>query len=318
VYRWGVGSPSKDVLMQPADDVETLLKVRAWEVKDSPLDLGYREVENWPKLPSGWKLGPVAGVAADSGGRYYVYHRGEEAPHLLCFNRSGRLLQSWRVPPNDVGVPPPWSTTRVRPHGAKCDVNGDVWLTDDSAQVVYQYSSEGDLLRTLGTVGVSGEDETHFAGPTDVAFGLGETLYVSDGYGNYRVARFDKNLNFLGQWGSEGEGKGQFFLPHSVTTDTSGLVYVADRTNWRIQVFDSEGKYLRQWTHIGFPCGVFYAADGYFYVSDCHNGRVVKVDRSGTVLGFFEALPGHAIAVAPNYDILIATLTERVQLFTLE
>ena len=140
--------------------------------------------------------------------------------------------------------------------------------------------------------GVRGEDGTHFSRPTDIAFGLREDLYVSDGYGNRRVAHFDENLRFVRQWGSEGEGKGQFVLPHAITTDSDGLVYVADRTKWRVQVFSSEGAFLHQWTHIGKPYGIVYAPDEYFYVCDGDNARVTKVDRSGRIVGFFGAHGG--------------------------
>lgn len=309
-----VDGPLEEVLAEPASDPETLLTVRAWEVKESPTDLGYRAVKAWPKLPPGWRLGQVAGAAVDSEGRYYVYHRGEEAPPLICFDRSGRLLRSWGK-----GV-------YVRPHMAKCDEDNNIWLIDDGGHILYLYSPEVKVLKTLGTKGVPGEDGTHFRQPTDVAFGLSGEFYVSDGYGNRRVAHFDKNLSFLGQWGSEGEGKGQFVLPHAITTDAEGLVYVADRTKWRVEIFSPEGRFLRQWNHIGKPFGLVYATDGYLYVCDGENARVTKLDRSGKIQGFF-GTPGdgygqlstaHSLAVAPNGDILIAHLDGRAQLFALE
>jgi len=309
-----VDGPLEEVLAKPAPDVETLLKVRAWEVEESPTDLGYRAVKDWPRLTSGWRLGQVAGVAVDSRERYYVYHRGEKAPPLICFDRDGEILTSWGM------------GDYVRPHMAKCDEDGNIWLVDDGGHISYLYSSKGEVLRKLGTKGVPGEDGTHFNQPTDIAFGLREDLYVSDGYGNRRVAHFDGNLRFLRQWGSEGEGKGQFVLPHGITTDSDGLVYVADRTKWRVQVFSSEGTFLHQWTHIGKPYGIVYAPDEFLYVCDGDNARVTKVDRSGRIVGFFGAHGGalgqlstaHDIAVAPNGDILVAHLDGRAQLLTLE
>lgn len=90
-----VDGPLKEVLIMPAEDVDALLQVRAWEVEESPIDLGYRAVAGWPNLPSGWSLGQVAGVAVDSEEHYYVYHRGNEAPPLICFDREGEYLRSW-------------------------------------------------------------------------------------------------------------------------------------------------------------------------------------------------------------------------------
>jgi len=309
-----VDGPLKEVLAKPADDVETLLKVRAWEVKDSPTDLGYKEVKDWPRLPSGWRLGQVAGVAVDTEGRYYLYHRGKETPPLICFDRIGKYLRSWG------------EGAYVRPHMAKCNEENNIWLIDDGGHVLYLYSPEGKLLKTLGIKGVPGESGTHFNRPTDIAFGLRGELYVSDGYGNRRVARFDRDLEFLGHWGSEGEGEGQFVLPHAITTDPDGLVYVADRTKWRVEVFSLEGSFLRQWTHIGKPFGIVHAPDGFFYICDGENARVTKVDRSGNIVGFFGTPGGghgqlstaHDIAVAPNGDILIAHLDGRAQLFSTE
>ncbi len=308
-----VDSPSKEVLEAPAHDVETLLGVRAWEVEDSPSNLSYDVVRDWPKLPSGWRLGQVAGVAVDAEGRYYVYHRGKEAPPLICFNREGEYLRSWGE-----GV-------FIRPHMAKCDEESNIWLIDDGGHVLYLYTPEGELLKTLGVRGAPGENGNHFNRPTDIAFGSRDEFYVSDGYGNRRVARFDEDLKFLDQWGSEGEGEGQFILPHAITTDAEGLVYVADRNRWRVQIFSAEGRFLRQWTHIGKPFGIVCKEDGYLYICDGTNGRVTKVDRSGRVAGFFGTSGGevgqlstaHDIAVAPNGDILLAHLDGRAQLFTL-
>jgi len=308
-----VDSPSNEVFEAPAHDVETLLRVRAWEVEDSPCDLGYEVVRGWPRLPSSWRLGQVAGVAVDAEERYYVYHRGKEAPPLICFNREGEYLRSWG------------EDAYVRPHMAKCDEDDNIWFIDDGGHVLYLYTPEGELLKTLGTKGVPGEDGSHFNRPTDIAFGLDGGFYVSDGYGNRRVARFDKDLKFLDQWGSEGEGEGQFILPHAVTTDAEGLVYIADRNRWRVQIFSPEGRFLRQWTHIGKPFGIVYKEDGYLYICDGTNARVTKVVRSGIVAGFF-GVPGsevgqlstaHDITVAPNGDILLAHLDGRAQLFSL-
>ncbi len=311
--------PLDEVLASPATDEATRLRVRAWEVAESPHDLGYAVARGWPTLPHDWQLGGeeggiavgVAGVAVDTRGRYYVYHRGKQAPPLLCFNREGTLLHSWGA------------GAYVRPHMAQCDAQDNVWLIDDGGHVLYHCAPDGRLLTTLGTKGVRGMDGTHFNQPTDLAYGVNGRVYVSDGYGNKRVAYFDRHLTFLGQWGSEGDGPGQFVLPHAITVDNNGLVYVADRTKWRIQIFTPEGAFLRQWTHIGKPFDVVYAADGYFYICDGENARVTKVDAAGTVIGFLGA-PGHdpgqlssahALAVAPNGDIVTAHLDGRAQLF---
>jgi DNA-binding beta-propeller fold protein YncE len=306
-------APLEEVMKISASDPESLLKVRAWEVDESPEELGYKHVKNWPKLPPDWSWGQVVGVAVDQDLNYYVYHRGDKAPSLVVFNRDGDVLRSWG------------NGIYGRPHMIKCDSAGNIWLIDDGSHILYLYNGDGDVLKKLGTKDVAGMDGTHFNRPTDIAFGLDGGYYISDGYGNRRVARFDSELNYLGQWGSEGEGEGQFVLPHAITADDEGLVYVADRTKWRVQIFSSDGEFLRQWTHIGKPYSIVYADDGYFYICDGDNDRVTKVDKSGRIIGFFGekgSTPGglataHDITVAKNGDILTAHLDGRVQLFTL-
>jgi len=309
-----IDSPPDEVLEAQANSTEELLTVRAWEVKESPTHLGYTVVQDWPKLPSGWALGQVAGVATDSKGRYYVFHRGDGAPPLICFDRKGEVLRSWGE-----GV-------FTRPHMVKCDGDDNIWAIDDNGHVLYLYSPEGEVLRTLGTKGVSGEDGSHFNKPTDIAYGLNGGFYVSDGYGNKRVARFDEGLNFQDQWGSEGVEPGQFVLPHAITTDEEGLAYVADRNRWRVQIFSPEGELLKMWTHVGKPFGIVYATDGYLYICDGTNARVTKVETSGRIVGFF-GKPGdntgqistaHDISIAPNGDILLGHLDGRAQLFSLD
>jgi hypothetical protein len=311
---FSIDGPSDRVLSLPAPDLETKLRVRAWEVKESPVDLGYREVKGWPKLPSGWKLGEVSSVGADSKERYYVFHRGNEAPSLICFDKDGEYLYSWG------------EGEYVRPHRIVCEENYNLWLIDEGGHILYYYSPDGELIRKLGTKGISGEDGTHFYRPTDITSGINRQFYVSDGYGNKRVARFDKDLNFLGQWGAEGEGEGQFILAHAITTDPDGIVYVCDRNRWRVQIFDPNGKYLKQWTHIGKVYQIIYTPDDHFFVCDGNNSRVTKLDKSGNIIGFFASrspdvvklgkTTAHDMALAPNGDILLAHLDGKAQLFS--
>lgn len=309
-----VDGPSNRVLSEPAPDVETKLRVRAWEVEESPTDLGYSKVEGWPKLPDGWRLGPVASVAADSQERYYIFHRGTEAPPLICFDKNGGYLRSWG------------EGKFVRPHRILIDENDNLWLIDEGGHILYHYTPEGELIKKLGTKGVPGEDGTHFYRPTDITTGLDGQFYVSDGYGNKRVARYDKDLKFLGQWGSEGEGEGQFILPHAITTDTDGIVYVCDRNRWRVQIFTPEGEYLTQWTHIGKPYQIILTPDDHFFLCDGHNSRVWKLEKSGKVVGFFASRTPevvargettvHDMALTLNGNILLAHLDGVVQLFS--
>jgi DNA-binding beta-propeller fold protein YncE len=281
-------------------------------VRESPIDLGYSVVEGWPKIPKQWKLGLVGGVAC-SPDRYYVSQRDfSSAPPVLCFDREGEFI-------NAIG-----EGTDIWPHMVKCDKENNVWIIDTRNHILYLYSPDGELLKSLGTKGVPGEDGSHFRRPTDIAFSPDGRIYVSDGYDNRRIAIFDKDLSFLGQFGSEGVGEGQFIEPHSLTIDKDGLIYVADRENRRIEIFTRQCQFITQWRHIGYPEGITYAPDGFIYVCDGDNFRISKVDLEGNVvaflgeaeLGFWALTLVHDIEVNEKGDILAALLEGGVKLLT--
>ena len=315
VYR---DAPSVEVLSAPVDNAETLLRVRAWEVEESPTDLGYRLVKNWAKMPPDWSLGQVVNAAMDTKGRYYILHRGKAAPAIICFDReSGEVLRSWG------------QGDFLFAHSLRCDMNNNLWMVDSASprsrkgseggHCLYLYSPEGNVLTTLGTKGVWGEDGTHFSGPTDIAWSPNGDFYISDGYINNRIARFDKDLSFLAQWGCEGTGQSQFALPHALTIDSEGLIYVCDRTTWRIEIFSPEGTFLRQWTHVGRACDIHYTSDGHLWVLDGPTRRVTKLDRSGNIVGFFDTIKNaHGFGVAPNGDVITCHMDGTFQLFTPE
>src|SRR4030095_10908488 len=128
------------------------------------------------------------------------------------------------------------------------DPEKHIWIIDRTSQQVMKFTHDGKMLvMALGERGVAGTDEKHFGRPSGIAFLPNGSFYVSDGYDNRRIVKFDKNGRFLLQWGSEGSAPGQFGLPHSVSLDAQGRVYVADRMNDRVQVFDQNGKFLDQW-----------------------------------------------------------------------
>jgi DNA-binding beta-propeller fold protein YncE len=289
-----------------------LLKARAWEVKESPIELGYKVIPDWGQLPEGWVLGPVAGVDVDSTDQVYVFHRGQDAPPLLCFDSEGKFLFSWT------------HISFGRPHMVICDTDDKVWLIDDGSHIIYKLSQEGEILFKLGVKDVPGEDGTHFNQPTDIAFNAKGEMYVSDGYGNKRIAKFDSEGRYLLQWGAKGESPGEFALPHAIAVDKEGLIYVADRENWRVQIFQPDGAFVKQWTHIGRPSDLVYVSDGNFYTCDHPNGRVTKVSVTGEVIGFFgepgnnpgQMSSAHSITYSPNSDVIVGHLDGRVQKFT--
>jgi peptidylamidoglycolate lyase len=177
------------------------------------------------------------------------------------------------------------------------DREDNIWLTDVALHQVFKFDHAGRMLLTLGEKGVPGVDNSHFNKPTDVAVSNDGSLYVSDGYGNNRIVKLSQEGQFLLEWGTKGTGPGQFDLPHAIAVDASDKVYVADRSNARIQVFNSGGKYLTEWkgTEFGRPWAVRVAADGYVYVVDGGDlnsvppdrARVLVVDLKGKIVGSF-------------------------------
>jgi DNA-binding beta-propeller fold protein YncE len=211
----------------------------------------YEVLPSWAKLPSGWSFLEVVDVAVDSQDRVYVFSRGEHP--VMIFDREGHFLTSWG------------EGLFRRPHGLSLGPEETLYLTDDQAQVVHQFTLDGKPLMTIGTPGKGAEfmSGRPFNQPTKVARDprTGE-IYVSDGYGNARVHKFTSEGKYLFSWGESGTDPGQFNLVHSVVTDPQGLVYVADRENHRIQIFDDRGQFLTQWNNLHRPCGLHLAGEG--------------------------------------------------------
>jgi peptidylamidoglycolate lyase len=159
---------------------------------------------------------------------------------------SGRHLRSWGA------------NLFVMPHGLTIDRQDNIWLTDVRLHQVFKFRPDGRLLLTVGEARVPGADRSHFNQPTDIAVLPDGSFYVSDGYGNARVIKFSATGEYQFEWGRRGTGPGEFDLPHAIDTDSRGNVYVVDRSNARVQVFDRAGTYLTEWRggELGRPYSV--------------------------------------------------------------
>jgi len=262
-------------------------------------------------MPDGWKFGRVSSVTTDSDGNVYVFQRGKKADPIIVFSREGKYLRSWG------------RGMFGNPHAIRADKENNIWITDNGDHQVMKFTREGKLLMTLGVKGKSGADDKTFFKPTDIAWAKNGDFYVSDGYGNSRVVKFDKNGKYLFAWGKRGSRPGEFRLPHSIAVDSKDQVYVSDRENNRIQIFDKNGKFLKEWTHLGAAQNLFITPDDQLWIITHRNwveildydtlaGRIMHVDlASGRILGAMES-PGHWIDVAKNGDIYIGSLTGNV------
>src|SRR5207245_2835234 len=164
-----------------------------------------------------------------------------------------------------------------QPHGMTVDPDGNVWVTD--AQIkdgkgdqVYKFSPDGRLLMTLGKAGVAGAGNDVFSGPCDVIVARNGDIFVADGHiANTpvnRIMKFSKDGTFIKAWGKRGSGPGEFDTPHALAMDSRGRIFVADRSNSRIQIFDQDGRFLDQWKQFSRPSGVFIDKNDNVYVAD--------------------------------------------------
>jgi hypothetical protein len=205
----------------------------------------YRVIADWAKLPDGWSFKEVAAVAVDHKDQVYVFNRGEHP--MMVFDRDGNFLRSWG------------EGLFSRAHGLHVGPDEALYCTDDGDHSVRRCTLDGKVELTIGVPGkptpfMSGQP---FHRCTHTALAPNGDIYVSDGYGNSCVHKYDPKGRLLKSWGSPGTDPGQFNIVHNITCDPDGWVYVADRENHRVQVFDGEGRYETQWNNLNRPCGLW-------------------------------------------------------------
>ena len=200
----------------------------------------YEVAEGWGRLPDGWSWGWIPAVACDSRDRVFVYSRSEHP--LVVFDRDGQFLEEWGA---DV---------LEDAHGIFIDDQDNVFCTERNTHCMHKFDRNGKLLLTIGTPGQPGaRDGDPFNLPTDVGVASTGELFISDGYGNARVHKYSPDGELIMSWGEWGTGPGQFNLSHAVRVDSEDRVWVCDRSNDRIQMFDTEGRFLTEWAGITKP-----------------------------------------------------------------
>lgn len=272
-------------------------------------------VTGWPRLPASIELDRVVGIGVDSRGLVYLAHRGEHP--LLCLQADGRLLREVgmgvlrRSVAYDLRGPAPVAMPeRAWLHGLHIDPWDNVWVTDVSRHLVFKFDPAGALLLTLGVDGESGNDSQRFNQPTHVVVLPSGEFFVTDGYGNARVIRFNAQAQRMQEWGTAGVAPGQFHTPHVITADEEGRLYISDRENDRVQVFDRHGSLLEVWPGLHSVDGLCAARDGFIYGSAGIDHAVVRLDRTGGVRDVWVAPEiftyPHAVAVGPDGCIYLS------------
>jgi sugar lactone lactonase YvrE len=232
----------------------------------------YHRVEGFFKPPAGRKLGSSSAVALDRQGNIWIADRcganncaNSTLDPILEFDAKGRFLKSFG------------SGMLLFPHGIFIDRANHIWVTDGhvgggKGDDVLEFDRKGKLLRTLGKPGVSGSGPDTFHEPNAVLVAPNGNIFVSDGHepgeGNARVVKLDPEGRFIKQWGSHGSGPGEFEMPHTLAMDSQGRLFVGDRGNDRIQIFDQNGKLLLIWKQFSRPSGVYIDANDILYVTD--------------------------------------------------
>jgi sugar lactone lactonase YvrE len=263
---------------------------------ESNLTGPYDAVAQWLKPVATDRIIYPVSVFAETPDRVFIANKGTTPPPgnghgfdpkypgarvdhlLLVVNRHGQIVEDWSQ----------WSDRFGSIHKVKInpyDSEKHVWVIDRASQQLLEFTHDGKtLVKAIGEKGVAGTDDKHFGRPTDIAWLPDGTFFVSDGYDNTRVVKFDRNGKFLMQWGTKGNAPGQFNEPHGLAIDAKRRVYVVDRLNARIQIFDDNGKFLKQWTGFVSPAAVMVTEDQSVWVLDNGSARVEKHDPEGKLL----------------------------------
>ncbi len=208
-------------------------------------DHQYRVESGWGRLPEGWSFHEVPAVGVNSHDNVYAFNRGKHP--MIVFDREGNFLRAWG---EDIFT---------HAHGIQMLPDDTMLCTDDGDHTVRHCTPDGKVLMTIGVPGkpspfMSGKP---FCRCTHTAISPKGEIYVSDGYGNAQIHRFTADGKYISSWGKCGCLPGEFNLPHNIHCDADGWVYVADRENHRIQVFDGNGKFETQWGGVHRPSAMF-------------------------------------------------------------
>jgi sugar lactone lactonase YvrE len=268
----------------------------------------YKPVENFFKMPDGRKIGSTAGIDVDKDGRsIWVFERCgsntcEKSPNvapLVKFDSSGNVVKTLGA-----GM-------FVVPHGIHVDRDGNIWVTDGQGipgkgHQVFKLNADGKVLMTLGKAGVAGTTPDTFNRPADVYVAPNGDIFIADGHGgdsNARMLKFSKDGKFIKTWGKKGTARGDFDFPHALAMDSRGRLFVGDRGNNRIQIFDQDGNFLDEWKQFGRPSGVFIDKNDNIYVADHEsNPKTNPGFRKGIRVGSARDGRVASFIVDPNPD----------------
>ena len=278
-------------------------------VPETAPELDYVAVADGIVPPPEMKMGAAAAVAFDARGHIYVLTRGAQA--FFEFDPAGKFVRAFG------------DKMFTRSHGLKIDRDGNLWATDVGAHTVMKLNPAGEVLLTLGTKGEAGEwneaaGSRKLNQPNDIAIAANGDVFVAQGHtpgarGDARVLKFDRTGKFLKSWGGKGKEPGQFDVAHGIVIDPAGLLWVMDRENQRVEVFDQEGTFVREMKYKGLPCSVAFGRNEAYMVNG-FAGQLLRLDLNGKVLaatgkpgtGRGEFGEAHFLAISPRGDLYVA------------
>ena len=238
-------------------------------------------------------------VSTDQQDNVYAFQRDEPSAKVMVFDSRGRYLRSFG------------EGQFTYPHSLRVLRDGSVWTTDRQQQQIFKFSPEGKLLLSIGQKGVAGDNNSHdtFNGVSDIVMTKDGTLFASDGEGgNTRIVKMSTDGRFIASWGTKGSAPGELSGPHCVTEDSRGRLYVCDRGNKRIQVFDQDGTVVAQMAQFGTPVSIAITSDDRMFVaSPAPENRLTIGTTSGEVIDKIEGLDSaHGLAVDRAGNIYVA------------
>jgi hypothetical protein len=314
-------------------------KAKAQNVPEIPFD----SAPNFLKMPPNIYLGEGIGVATNSKGNIFVYTRSQDT-RLFEFDKNGNYIRE--IGEGLYGF--------AFAHAVRVDKDDNIWCVDEGTNMVIKFNPQGRVVMVLGRrPEAHGVHETPapgspippaqpyvFSRPTDVAWDAAGNIFVTDGYGNSRVVKYDKNGRYITSVGSRGNKPGELNLPHTIATDAKGNVYVGDRSNRRIQVFDNDLKFKAIYDNVGAPWAVCITPGPHQYLYSSNSnpdnnnaeiaavtGEIYKMELDGTIIGKFGS-PGkqlgqfstvHEIDCRNENELFVSEITAwRVQKLTLK
>jgi len=267
----------------------------------------YETIDGWAKLPDGRNWGATSAVyPANDGKHIWIAERcgsnlcvGSDVDPVLLFDQAGNVVKSFGA-----GM-------ITWPHGIYVDADDNVWIADavgyapvpeGIGHTIMKFSPDGELLMRLGKEGVAGDGTDVFNKPSDILVAPNGDIFVADGHdagGNNRIIKFDKDGNYLMQWGSMGSENGEFRDPHALAMDSQGRLFVGDRGNSRLQIFTQDGEHIATWTQFGRPSGLFIDKNDILYSTDSEsNARRNAGWKRGIRIG--SAKDGFVTAFIPD------------------